>query len=179
MIQMKFYRIFDKNRKNTLTKLYDNFEQKNVEIINNNIICIYYDYNKINLKTIERKLKNIDIDEFLITNEVFYNIIKIAIQEEYIIQSIKLTEVFEASQEFINFCLDRINYKHESNVVDRLIYELKWASSEEDVSIKEIALRINNNKFSTYVQINNNGVILLDDNEVWEIIKGMMLKSLY
>lgn len=163
-IQIKLYKVFDNNKEDTLSKLYNYLDQDRIYEINKNIIAIRYDYTKYPLRRVKKILEKIEAEEVLIINEIFYSILSKSIKSKYIIQNINLRDSVQDFNEIIKESIDNIDYVGEQmqDSIDNLIYELDWVSSEEYIDINDITIRIENEGILTPLSINRNGEILLN-----------------
>lgn len=180
-VQIKLYKVFENNKYNTLSKLYEYFNKEEIEEIDSNIVGIYYDYKKSNLRDIDKLLLNLDIDSEIITNEIFYNIIKQAIYENIMIDMIKLNCELDGSEEYIKEKLDDINFRYKDkskDIIEDIIEELEWAYNEENVAISEIDLRIKDEMGLLLLKICRDGIVICDSKSIVKYAKEIIKKSL-
>lgn len=178
-IQIKLYKIFDKTKEDTLSKLYTYFKNDMIKKISKNIIGIIYDYNEYSISNITKILEKIDIEEIVIINEIFYNIILNSIGKNFTIKKIQLRNCTEDISDTINDCLDEIksNTRIKNKLVKDLIYELDWVYNEDQIDILDIEICINYDDMWFTLTINRFGELLVNT-EIFEQIQDIIQMSI-
>ncbi len=180
--QYKLYILDLDNIKITLSKLYEKFTEAEIVILSENNIAVQYDYDKKDYKYVLEKMNALNATQNIITASKFYTLLKYCISKEIFIESIKLTETFEEDNNRLEKCISKINYNKENTqeYMQMLLSELKWYNYDEGIDIKSMSfsVRIDSKPINVKFYVYDNGVVLLDDEEVsdkvFEVIKVLI-----
>jgi len=163
------FKIFNDNKKHTLERLY-NLLGDNVEYDEEkNVVFLPYYYSKKSNFLISKVVKELELDRYILTNEIYYKILEKVIDEMMILQHITLTEELEECSQYLRECINRLNNpKIENNkeiissIINDIVNELEWASNEEDVVVKSLELRIKCKSQNSYFKIDKYGEVDMD-----------------
>jgi len=184
MIQVKLFELFEV--KNTYQELIEIFSKDRVIKFTNNIIGITYDYSSNNYISILQKVKDLNLRQFIVNSNPFFNMIDFCVKMDFFINNVKfIYPISEESVQFVDDHLERINdTKGKEKVINRnkLFNELDWITSDECIDIKSISIQVSNGVIPIFneVELYNNGVLLIGDENtldtvtlmIEEIIKG-------
>lgn len=168
--QYKLYILDLNNIEKTFGKLYQNFTSDEIIKLSENNIAVKYDYLKKDYKYVLEKMSEIPSTQNIITASKFYSLLKYCIREEIFIESIKLADTFKEDNNRIEKCILKINYnkQNKQEYTNILLSELKWYNYDEGIDIKSMAfsIKLESKPINIKFYIYNNGVILIDDEEI-------------
>lgn len=181
MLQLKLFKIFNKQKKETLDKLHELFGDKNIFIFSDNIVGISYDYEERGYKYVLEKVMELDIQQFIITSNIFMNLISFYVTKKIHIKNIMFVDSIEQEErDFVNSYIEKIN--SEENVEQRqslketLFDELKWITSDECIDIKAIesVVWIANPPVFVSIELVHNGVLLVGNSVILNDLKEII-----
>lgn len=168
MVQFMIFKIFNDNKHHTLSRLYNLFDDK-LEVNNEkNIVFLPFNYSNKSKILIKKAVKELDLEKYIFTNDIFYNILRNLNEDTLILQNILLSEELDECSEYLRECINKLNnpnLKSKENfelTIDEIINELEWASAEEDIDVKYIELRIKSKIQNFYFKIDKYGEIDMD-----------------
>lgn len=169
--QYKLYIVDSDGANETLQKLGKQFRNK-IYIMSTNKIAIEYDYGINSYKNMLENVDNLRVSQSIITSNKFYSLLKKCIKDSIIIYSIKLADIFQEDNERISSYINKINknVKDKAEYINALLSELKWYNYNQGIDIKsmEFIIRDKNKPINIRFGLYDNGVLLIDDEEIEE-----------
>lgn len=169
MLQIKLFRVFDNTKDQTIKDLQEAFGEENIININNNIVGVSYNYSDRGYRYILSKIKNIDVKQFIITSNLFFDLIDYCVNNQLFIKRINFADsIEEEHSEFIREYLSKVNSRT-NNIYENkkfLLDELNWITSDESIDIKTTSFTIekSNNSIRFFeVELFHNGVIYINN----------------
>lgn len=180
MMQYKLYKIYNEDRDKTIESLNNIFGKENLWFLTERVVGIKYDYNQNDYKELLKKTMNLNMRQIILTANVFVDFLELCIDRKYFISELSfLDSISLEDKEYIDNQLNVVKNGTDKKVIEKakqiLFRELKWLSVEGCIDIKNIDIIIDYDDRNGYVQLYNNGVILLNRQELTGVLEEMFL----
>lgn len=169
--QYKWYKIDKKDSKTTLLDIKNNIINVPIIDVTPTDILVGYEYGgKNDYKSILLKMNNFKASQKIVTTCVFYSLLSNVLKVKNVtISDIKLLDCFDENDDLMNKYINQVNSQLSSQALNSLLEELSWLNSE-GVDIKYISFDIYIEGLIYSFQIYSNGVIMIDDHNLLEVI---------
>lgn len=176
--QYKLYILDKKKQEETLSKLYEVFPKKQINLINSNNIAVEYDYIENDYKSILEKMSKFKVTQNIITTSKFITILLTCIKKDILIENIRLFELLREENDILEKYINKINYDNGSRekYIGLLLDELEYLNYDEGIDIKSMSFKIKSISKPVLINftIHDNGVILIGNQEILDEVIGIL-----
>ena len=167
MFQYKLFKIYYKNKEDTIRSINNTFQSDCIWKINDNVIAISYD-NVENYKYILNQVCKLNASQVIVGLSKMVKFLDQIIDDNFIIDEIHFTEIIPLeNQKLINNIIKSINSrkddKEKMNLKNDLFEELKWLTTDGCIDIEHIDIEINQESEYKGAKLYINGTIVFED----------------